>query len=362
MQLSNRRQVLAGIGLAVLAVPGRARAETPAPPLPQLGRWETGNEVLSPPAFDAGAVFFCGSDTTGRIDPAQTAPVWQRPHALPGGAAFRPRPGPGALLIGGRQGFACLDRETGADRWRYAARIQTGVPVLAEGRVVFGDGHQIVALDLASGAELWRFSGVPDTLAAYAPCVMGGAVFAGPGDGRLYALDLTDGQLRWQVDGRGRWQYLRQIHAGAGVLVAGSYKEQLFGIDPASGAIRWEFIAGNFINSHHVAGDLACLWSPTGRLYAIDTSTGLPRWQHQTTDYRAGGGDWASVLAELTSAGGQLYTLDMRDVLRLLDLADGSLGVAGKVPGATRHAVLPLGAGRVAFPMMDGTLLMTGLS
>ncbi|MDP2061609.1 MAG: PQQ-like beta-propeller repeat protein [Phaeovulum sp.] len=361
MQLTNRRQLLAGIGATFLAMPGRARAERPAPFLPELARWQTGNAVLSPPTFDAGRLFFCGSDTGGQFDPAAQVPVWLRPHGLGGPAAFRPRLAEGAMLIGGRQGYVCFDPDTGTERWRYTARIQTGVPVLAAGRAVFGDGHEIVALDLATGAELWRFAGVPDTIAAYAPAVAGDAVFAGPGDGRLYALSLADGALRWQIDGRARWQYLRQIHFGAGVLVAGSYKEQLFAISPENGTIRWEFIAGNFINSHHVAGDLACLWSPTGRIFAIDIGNGLPRWQYQTTDYRAGGDDWASVLAELTSAEGQLFTLDMRDTLRLLDLADGSLGVVGKVPGATRHAVLPLGAGRVAFPMMDGSLLMTGL-
>ncbi|MBW6506022.1 MAG: PQQ-like beta-propeller repeat protein [Rhodobacteraceae bacterium] len=361
MRVTTRRQVLAAIGAATLAWPLRARAEVPAPLLREIARWQTGNQTLSPPALDAGALFFCGSDTVGRITPDAAAPDWLRPHLLGAAAVFRPRLGPGALVIGGRAGMACLDRDTGADRWRYTARIQTGVPVVAAGRVVFGDGHEIVALDLETGAELWRFAGVPDTIAAYAPCIAGDAVFAGPGDGRLYAMSLADGAMRWQIDGRARWQYLRQIHFGEGVLVAGSYQEQLLGIGPEDGKIRWEFIAGNFINSHHVAGDLACLWSPTGRLYAIDTGTGLPRWQHLTTDYRGGGGNWASVLAELTSAGGQLYTLDMRDTLRLLDLRDGALSLTGRVPGKTRHAALPLGNGRVAFPMMDGSLLLTGL-
>jgi outer membrane protein assembly factor BamB len=361
MRVTTRRQVLAGIGLAALALPGRARAEGPAPLLPEIARWQTGNQVLSPPALDAGGVFFCGSDTAGSVAPDAATPLWLRPHLLGGAAVFRPRLGPGAMVIGGRTGLACLDRGTGADRWRYGARIQTGVPVVAAGRVVFGDGHEIVALDLETGAELWRFAGVPDTIAAYAPCVAGDAVFAGPGDGRLYALSLEDGALRWQIDGRARWQYLRQIHFGEGVLVAGSYQEQLLGIAPEDGTIRWEFIAGNFINSHHVTGDLACLWSPTGRVFAIDTRTGLPRWQHLTTDYRAGGGDWASVLAELASADGQLYTLDMRDTLRLLDLRDGAQSLMGRVPGKARHAALPIGNGQVAFPMMDGTLVLTGL-
>ncbi|MCB6178678.1 PQQ-like beta-propeller repeat protein [Rhodobacter sp. Har01] len=317
--------------------------------------------MLRPPAFDDGLIYFCGDVTVGCVDPDSAAPVWQHPLDLPQTAAFRPRILDRHVIVGGRGGIACLARDSGAELWRYPARIQTGLPTLGAGLVVLGDGHEIVAIELATGAERWRFAGVPDTLAAYAPSILGDRVFAGPGDGRLYCLDLAEGRLIWSHDRRGYWQYLRQIHAADGLLVAGSYKEQLLGISPTDGDVLWEFVAGNFINSHHLAGDVACLWSPTGWIYAIDIATGAVRWRHQTTDYVPGGDDWASLMAELTSRAGLLYTLDMDNTLRLLDLADGSLKAQGGIPGAVRHAVLPIDGDRVVLPMMDGSLHMTML-
>ncbi|GAA0303304.1 outer membrane protein assembly factor BamB family protein [Rhodovulum strictum] len=355
MRLSlTRRSVLVA---PLLLLPARRAAA--AQPLASLRVWQTENAVLTPPTLAEGKLFFCGTTHAGCILPEAEAPLWQRPHDLPGPAAFRPRVLGERVIVGGRGGIACLNRADGSEIWRHVAEIETGVPVLDRDSVVFGDGHRIVARDLESGAERWRFAAVPDTMAAYAPCILGPHVFAGPGDGVLYCLDLASGALVWAQERRRLWQYLRQIHAAEGLLVAGSYKEQLFGIAPGDGRILWQFVAGNFINSHHLSGDLACLWSPTGWVYAIDIRTGAVRWRHQTTDYGPGGDNWASLMAELASRSGRLYTLDMKDTLRLLDLGDGALRTSGRVPGRVRHAVLPLDDQRVVFPMMDGSLLMT---
>ncbi len=39
----------------------------------------------------------------------------------------------------------------------------------------------------------------------------GTRLFAGPGDGRLYALSAVDGSPLWVLDRRKDWQYLRQL-------------------------------------------------------------------------------------------------------------------------------------------------------
>ena len=336
-----------------------ARGADAVQPLVPLEVWRTGNTLLCPPALVDGQVGFAGDTTAGIVDPDHRRPVWERAHGLAGPATFRPRLAPGRMIVGGREGVVCLDPRDGAELWRHAARVQTGVPTLGEDMVVFGDGAEIVALDLATGAERWRFATTPDTLASYAPCLQGDRVFVGPGDGVLYCLDRQSGALIWAQEHRALWQYLRQIHAVPGVLVAGSYKEQLLGISPEDGTVLWQFVAGNFINSHHLSGDLACLWSPTGWVYALDIGTGAVRWRRQTTDYQTGGGDWASLMAEITSRSDLLYLLDMADTLRLLDQSTGQVRATGQVPGQVRHAVLPIDAGRVVFPMRDGSLLMT---
>jgi len=328
--------------------------------LPVRHLLQTDNSRLAPLSETANGVLYAGDRTIGAVS-ASGKHLWAHSHGAADPAVFRPRPTDGLMIVGARSWLAAFDQKTGDEAWRYAARIQTGVPLVAKGTVFFGDGHEIVALDAASGSELWRFAGIPDTLASYAPAASDDTIFAGPGDGHIYALDIATGALRWAQDIRPRWQYLRQISVADGILVAGTYKEFLAGISLEDGHKLWSFNAGNFINSQHVADGAAFLWSPTGWVYAISLASGKVRWRHQTTDYGSGAGNWASVLAEITSRDGHLYVLSMDNVLHDLDMVDGTEMAARAVPEPVRHAVLPLDDGSgFAFPTTSAEVLLTG--
>lgn len=330
-------------------------------PLAVRHLWPTDNSRIGPISEAAGLLFYAGDRSIGALSSTGGDQLWSHRHGFDGPAVFRPRLTASLMVTGGRHWLAAYDQTTGAEVWRYDARIQTGVPLVEEHALFFGDGHEIVALDTASGAERWRFAGIPDTLAAYAPAASVDTVFAGPGDGHLYALDRATGGLRWSKDIRRDWQYLRQITVAEGILVAGTYKEILAGIALEDGRRLWSFNAGNFINSQHVAGRAAHLWSPTGWVYAIDLASGKVRWRHQTTNYDGRAGNWASVLAEITSRGGQLHVLSMDNTLHVLDMGDGTELAARPVPGRIRHAVLPLADGSgFAFPTEDAEVLLTG--
>lgn len=359
MRVSLQRRAflkLTAGGLVLPAVPAFARAAAPVTDLETLHLWETGNTRLSPLAAEGRRIAFCGDVSFGIVTPGEATPLWRR-DALEGGGVFSPRFAGAALVITNPKRMTACDPQTGATLWSYYARIQIGVPFIDDGRIHFGDGHEIVSLDLASGKEIWRHAGVPDTLASYAPVTSGGFVLAGPGDGRLYALDRETGAVAWQVDRSGEWQYLRQLRVHEGILVAGSYKEKLFGIATADGAPLWEFNAGNFINSHHVAEGTAYLWSPTGWIYAINAETGAVRWRSLTTDYDETESNWGPLMAELVVSGGLLHALDMKDTLHLLDVADGTQTRRIHLPEPIRHAVLPVPGAGIAFPTMSGKVL-----
>lgn len=342
--------------------PAATRQSPPLIPARSLRRWVTGNRHLAPVSQTGAGLLFAGDRTLGLIAPDNASPHWVQSHGFPGvGAVFRPRAAGEIALAAGRQALGTWSLAGGEPRWRRLATRQFGVPCLDGEDLYCGDGHDLLALDLASGTERWRFAAIADTLISYAPVTNGELVLVGPGDGRLYALDRASGEPRWVRDGREEWQYLRQLHLAGNTLVAGGYKEKLYGIDLASGAIRWTFNAGNFINSQHLAGDSAYLWSPTGWLYAISITHGEVRWRHQTAGYRGDPQDWGALMAELTTAQGHLYALDLHQVLHVLSLDTGREIARYPLPQPVRPFILPLGDQRLVCGTDDGDLWLLAL-
>ena len=288
-----------------------------------LRTWATGNSTLAPLAMLDGQILFTGDRTLGCFDPQQVLPVWNVPHRLSSSAVYKPRAAGQSVVTGGLHELGAWQLTDGQVRWLHKAHIQVGTPLVTAERTFVGDGHELLALNNASGTVDWRFPGTPDTLASYAPTVAGETVFFGPGNGVLYALNRADGALKWRLDDSREWQYIRQMYVSGQVLVAGTYTELLYGIAVDSGRILWKFKAGNFINSHHVAGGSAYLWSPTGWIYAIDVLTGNVRWRHQTTRYGNSAANWGPMMAELVTYENKLFCLDMNQVLHVLDLRDG---------------------------------------
>ena len=353
------RMMVAGVGTAVL--PSRAWSGSPSEVQARpvvVRRWDSANARLAPLTAHGQEVLYAGDSHLGRIDPARPAPVWHIAHGLPSDAVFRPRSAGPLVLCGGLGEIGAWTLADGEPRWRCAAQAQLGVPWVTQEHTYVGDGHELLALDNASGQVRWRHAGTPDTITAYAPVLSGQTLMYAPGNGVLYALDAARGRLKWKLDRSHEWQYLRQLHVSGEVLVAGSYKEMLYGISVSDGRVLWTFNAGNFINSHHVAGDAAYLWSPTGWVFAIDTRSGQVRWRHRTTDYRSNGTGWGPLMAELVTRGGHLYALDMKQVLHVLDRETGD--EVGRIPmqHRLRPTILPLAEREAVVATDEGEVLL----
>ncbi len=348
----TRRHLLAlavgtGLGWAQQAQGAASRRK-----VVNVRRWDTGNDLLAPLTQLEGKILFAGNRSLGCINPDASKPIWNVEHGFSQEAVYRPRGVGGLVVAGGLAQLGAWDLANGRSKWLHTAITQIGVPWVTGGLTYFGDGHELIAIETRSGELRWRFASVPDTLASYAPTVSAGRVFFASGDGVLNALSADDGRLQWKLDLSDEWQYLRQLYVSHNVLIAGSYKELLYGISTANGKVLWTFNAGNFINSHHVAGDTAYLWSPTGWIYAIDIQTGDVRWRHQTTNYGQSTKNWAPMMAELVTQGTYLYALDMGNVLHVLHRISGDEVARVDFSEPLRPTVLPL-EGRQALVATD---------
>ncbi|MCY4778586.1 PQQ-binding-like beta-propeller repeat protein [Sphingobacterium sp. UT-1RO-CII-1] len=125
-----------------------------------------------------------------------------------------------------------LDKATGKSIQTFSLPAETAVT----GRVKISGGkllvpmNDLVALELSSGKELWRLAMPDASLGAGTPTVAGGKVLlhgsrtVGMG-GKLFCLDINNGQVLWEVDSGGDmvWYYTPTVIDNRYVL--GVYEE-----------------------------------------------------------------------------------------------------------------------------------------
>jgi outer membrane protein assembly factor BamB len=249
----------------------------PAPAVAPTGklkwRFHTGGEIVSSPAVSGDMVYIGSAD-----------------HAV-----------------------YALDRRTGEQRWKFATKGRVSSSPAVAGGIVYVasyDGH-LYAIDAATGQQKWTFATegerrfaathlhgsepraevMPDVFDFFlsSPTVAEGTVYFGSGDHHVYALDASDGRLRWKV------ATAEVVHASPavadGLLVVGDWDSTLLALDARTGAERWRFQGGRdpdihnqqgFQSSPAIAEGLVVVGCRDAHLYALDARTGAPRWSIST--------------------------------------------------------------------------------
>jgi outer membrane protein assembly factor BamB len=210
----------------------------------------------------------------------------------------------GVLYAGAKNGrFFALDSKTGARKWVFQADAAiTSTAAVGDGRIFFEtDANTIYALDL-DGHELWhRATGgdLPfDAMAGFqtvedwdywasSPLLEDGELFAGSGDGKIYALDAATGKEIWTFATQGR---VRSSPASDGkTIYAGSFDGRLYALDRKTGKLRWSFQTlgnkvfpqGSIQSSPTLAEGFVLFGARDYNLYALDAKTGREVW-HQS--------------------------------------------------------------------------------
>ncbi len=178
-------------------------------------------------------------------------------------------------------------------RWRYqTAGAVRSSPALYDGNVYVGssDGH-LYALRAMTGALLWRFDA--KSAVTSSPAVDGANVYFQAQNNTIYAIARRDGSLRWShrtgSDVPLAWGYESGDYWTAspslanGVLYAGSGDGYVYALQPQSGRVLWKAKTGGRIRSAPAIADgTAYVGSYDGKLYAFDTKNGSLRWRFST--------------------------------------------------------------------------------
>jgi outer membrane protein assembly factor BamB len=149
-----------------------------------------------------------------------------------------------AVYAASRNGLVSrLDAGTGRVIWQtgIGATVTGGVAASDDTVVVGTNEGEVIALDANGGAVRWRARVSSEVLAA--PVVAGDAVVVRCSDSRLFGLDVRDGRRRWVYQ---RPMPTLTVRSTAGVVVrggtayAGFAGGRMVAIALNNGGVRWE--------------------------------------------------------------------------------------------------------------------------
>jgi len=126
-----------------------------------------------------------------------------------------------------------------------------GSPVLGLGRVFCGSSDgKMYALNLSDGKKVWEFDTGDDIEAS--PLLLEGAVYVGNLSGEFFCLDASTGQVRWEykcdnsIYGSANWAIDPQNQKSC--ILVGSYDNRLYCFDAETGELNWSYETDNYIN------------------------------------------------------------------------------------------------------------------
>ena len=198
-----------------------------------------------------------------------------------------PGVGDGVVLLGtGDAELVVLDADTGAEKWR--ARLSSealSVPGAGSGvAVVHTLDGKLFGFDVEDGEQLWVYDRATPILTLYgssSPVISGDSVICGFASGKLAALDLDSGGVRWEVSvstPSGRTELERMVDIDGDPLLV---------------------------------DDTLYVTSYQGDLAAVSVETGVVLWRRKLSSYVGAGGDWRQIYSVDTQ--GQVWAIDQRN-------------------------------------------------
>jgi|GEM_PF-1249020 len=113
------------------------------------------------------------------------------------------------------------------------------------------------------------------------PVVVGGVVYIGADNGKLYAIDAATGQTRWSYD-TGRPIFSTAAY-GSGILVVTSTNGIIYGLDIATQKPRWTLnTEASIVASPVISGNNVYVGSRNGTFYNVHLLTGSVLWSYKT--------------------------------------------------------------------------------
>jgi len=364
---------LALLGSAALVAcssgsPGPAPAEPPRIEQPREVRvlWSanvgSADRFTFLPELAGGSVYAAARNgSVTRLD-AKTGEVRWRSDSevrLSGGVGADDR----TVAVASEEGeVVALDTDKGAVRWR--ARVSSevlGPPAVAAGLVLVRTiDNRVFALGADDGKRRWVYQRAPSSLVVRAPAgfaVGDGLVFAGFPGGKLVALALENGALRWEATvavpkGSTELERVSDVIGRPAMegreVCAAAYRSRIACYEAASGRQLWSRELGS-LSPVTLDARYAFVADERGAVHAFDRTNGQSVWKQDKLAYRQ--------LSAPLSAGDAVAVGDFEGQVHFLSRESGNFVARRSTGGgAVRAAPLRLGDGFL-MQTEDGSLI-----
>jgi outer membrane protein assembly factor BamB len=223
--------------------------------------------------------------------------LWQASVGNAGIFIFSPALVGGHVYAAARDGsITKLDAGSGKVVWKVSAGSPLSGGVGTDGKLVAvgTDKGELIVLDAEKGELRWRARVSSEVLAA--PKVAGGLVMARTADSRIFAFDAADGKRKW-VYQRAPASLIIRSPAGMtvheGLLFAGFSGGKLVALQLETGALRWEVSVSqpkgatelervtDLSGDPAVAGREVCAASYQGRAACYELTNGNQVWARE---------------------------------------------------------------------------------
>ena len=272
---------------------------------------------------------------------------------------FSPALAGDALYAAARDGtVVSLDAASGRERWRVRVDTPLSGGVGADGTTlaVATESGAVFALDALTGKERWRARVSSEVLAA--PRLAAGMVLVRSADSRIHALDAADGKRRWTYQRAPAPLRLRTpqgMTPHADLLYAGFSGGKLVALALPGGTLRWEATVADpkgttelervtdVVGEPAVVGREVCAAAFQGRVACFDAQNGNLLWARDISSV-------TGVSADARYA----YLSDERGAVHALDRTNGrSLWKQDKLAHRQLSLPLPLGE-RIVLGDLEG--------
>ena len=230
-------------------------------------------------------------------DPKPVRVVWQAGIGTAEQFSIMPALAGDSIYSAARDGRVVrFDAATGRERWRAYAdmRVSGGVGADAQTVVVASESGEVVAFDAETGKARWRARVSSEVLSP--PAVGGGVVLVRSIDSRIFAFDAQDGKRRWVYQ---RPSSPLVVRSPAGAVVrgdtayAGFRGGKLAALSLANGGVRWEATVAlpkgtnelerviDVVGDPALDGREVCATAYQGRVACFDAASGTQIWTRE---------------------------------------------------------------------------------